>query len=102
MVAPLDFAKLDNLAASDSAGKLEDLNWFLLVGRIIIQLNSFQRHCVSQKVCQPSPHDTSSTGKRGTHREFLTILRAIPTCRQLIPYVPNLCMVPQNVALTFP
>ena len=27
---------------------------------------------------------TSSTGKRGTRRELLTILRAIPTCRLLI------------------
>ena len=30
VVAPLNFAKLDNLVASDSAGKLEDLNCFLL------------------------------------------------------------------------
>ena len=49
VVAPLNFAKLDNLAAGNSAGKFEDLNWFLLVGQIVIQLNSFQWHYVSQR-----------------------------------------------------
>ena len=28
----LNFAKLDNLAASDSAGILENFDWFLLIG----------------------------------------------------------------------
>ena len=51
---------------------------------------------------QPSPRGTSSTGKRGTYRELQTILRVIPTCRQLLPYAPKLCMVPQNVVLAFP
>ena len=32
MVAPLNFSKLDNLAACNSAGKLENLDGFLLVG----------------------------------------------------------------------
>ena len=48
MVTPLNFAELDNLAVCDSAGKLENLNWFLLVGQIAIQLNRFQWHCISQ------------------------------------------------------
>ena len=33
MVAPLNFGELDNLAVCDSAGKLENLHWFLLVSR---------------------------------------------------------------------
>ena len=48
VVAPQDFAKLDNLAAGDSAGILKYLDWFLLIGLITVQLNRFQRHCVSQ------------------------------------------------------
>ena len=48
MVTPLNFAELDNLAARDSAGKLENLDWFLLIGQIAIQLNRFQWHCISQ------------------------------------------------------
>ena len=49
MVAPLNFAKLDNLAAGNSAGKLENLDGFLLVGQITIQLNCLQGHCISQR-----------------------------------------------------
>ena len=49
MVAPLNLAKLDNLAACDSAGKLKNLYWFLLVGQVGIQLNHFQWHCMSQR-----------------------------------------------------
>ena len=49
MVAPLNFAKLDNLAAGDSAGIFENLHWFLFIGQITIQLNCFQRHCISQR-----------------------------------------------------
>ena len=37
----------------------------------------------------PSLHGTSSTGKHETHHEFLTVLRVIPTCWPLLPYVPN-------------
>ena len=48
-MAPLNFAKLDNLAAGNSAGKLENLGWFVLVGQITIQLNCFQGHCISQR-----------------------------------------------------
>ena len=47
VVAPLNFAKLDNLAAYDSAGELENLYWFLLVSQIAIQLNRLQWHCIS-------------------------------------------------------
>ena len=36
MVAPLNFAKLDNLAASNSAGKLENLDWLLFIGEITV------------------------------------------------------------------
>ena len=50
---------------------------------------------------QPSLRGTSSTEKRGTHRELLTILQATPTCMQLLTYIPKLCMVPQNWVLTF-
>ena len=49
MVAPLNFAKLDNLAAGDSTGIIENLNWLLLVGQILIQLNRSQRHCISHR-----------------------------------------------------
>ena len=49
VVAPLNFAKLDNLAAGDSAGILKNLDWFLLIGQITVQLNRFQQHCVSQR-----------------------------------------------------
>ena len=49
--------------------------------------------CLS-KACQPSPRDTSSTEKRGTHHELLSILLAIPTCRPLLPYAPKLDTVP--------
>ena len=49
MVAPLNFAKLDNLAAGDSTGNLENLDWFLLIGQIAIQLNRFQWHGISQR-----------------------------------------------------
>ena len=49
MVAPLNFTKLDNLAARNSAGKLENLDEFLLVGQITIQLNCFQGHYISQR-----------------------------------------------------
>ena len=52
-------------------------------------------------VYQPSRRGTSSTRKRGTRHELLTILQATPTCKQLLPYAPKLCMVLQNVALTF-
>ena len=100
MVAPLNFAKLDNLAASNSAGKLEDLNWFLLVGQIVIQLNFFPMALYLSTVCQPSPRDISLTEKRGTHHVLLTILRAIPTCRPLLPYAPKLDMVLQIMVLT--
>ena len=55
--------------------------------------------CLST-VCQPSMRDISLTEKRGTHHVLLTILRAIPTCRPLLPYAPKLDMVLQIVALT--
>ena len=85
MVAPLNFAKLDNLAAGDSAGILKNpMAPYLSV------------------VSQPSLHGTSSTEKRGTHRELRTILQVIPICKKLLPFVPKLCMVPQNVVLTSP
>ena len=48
MVAPLNFAEFDNLVVCDSARKLENLHWFLLVGQITIQLNRFQWHYISQ------------------------------------------------------
>ena len=48
MVTPLNLAKFDNLAACNSAGRLEYLDWFLLVGQVGIQLNRFQWHCISQ------------------------------------------------------
>ncbi len=48
MVAPLNFAKLDNLAARDSTGIFENLDWFLLISQITIQLNCFQWHCIFQ------------------------------------------------------
>ena len=51
---------------------------------------------------RPSLHGTSSTGKRETHHELLTVLRVTPTCRPLLPYALILCTVTQNVALTFP
>ena len=38
--------------------------------------------------------------KHGTHRELPTILREIPTCKQLHPYAPILGMVLQIVVLT--
>ena len=47
MVAPLNLAKLDNLTAGDSAGKLKNLYWLLLVSQIIVQLNCLQGHCIS-------------------------------------------------------
>ena len=49
MVTPLNLAELDNLAAGDSAGKLENLHWFLLISQITIQLNRFQWHFISQR-----------------------------------------------------
>ena len=49
MMAPLNLAKLEEFVASNSAGKLENLNWLLLVGQIVIQLNTFQWHCISQQ-----------------------------------------------------
>ena len=102
VAAPLNFAKLDKLAASDSAGKLENLNWFLLVGQIVIQLNSFQWHCVSQRYV--SHLRVALLQLRNvellTIGELLTILRVIPTCRPLLPYAPKLDMVLQIVALT--
>ena len=42
MVAPLNFAKLDNLVAGDSTGKLKNLDWLLLISQIIVQLNRLQ------------------------------------------------------------
>ena len=36
MVAPVYFAKLYNLAVCDSADKLENLHWFLLVSQITV------------------------------------------------------------------
>ena len=73
VVAPLNFAKLDNLAAGDSAGILKNLNWFLLIGQVTIQLPMAPYVSV---VSQPSLRGTSSTRKRGTRRELLTILWA--------------------------
>ena len=35
MVAPLNFAKHDNLAVSNMAGKLENLDWLLFIGQMI-------------------------------------------------------------------
>ena len=49
MVAPLNFAKLDDLVACNSASKLENLDGFLLIGQITIQLKCFQLHCISQR-----------------------------------------------------
>ena len=43
----------------------------------------------------------SSTEKRETHHELLTILRVTPTCRPLLPYVPKLDIVLQILGLTF-
>ena len=100
MVAPLNFAKLDNLAACDSAGKLDNLDWFLLIGQITVQHESLPAALYLSVVCQPFLHGTSSTGKRGTRRELLTILQATPTYRPLPPYAPKLCMGLQNVALS--
>ena len=100
VVAPLNFAKLDNLVARNSGCKLENLDRFLLVGQSTIQLNCFQLYLSEEY--RPSLHGTSSTGKREIHHELLTILQVIPTSKQLLPYVRKLCMVPQNVALTFP
>ena len=90
MVAPLNFAKLDNLAACDMAGKLENLDWFLLIGQIAIQLNRFQWHYISQMNISHLCVSLLQLGKRGTHRELLTILSAIPTCKQLLPYAPKI------------
>ena len=50
----------------------------------------------------PSLHGTSSTGKRETHHELLTVLLAILACMQLLPCIQKLCMVPKNVVLDFP
>ena len=47
VVAPLNFAKLNNLAAGDSAGILMNLDWVVLLGEITLQLN--QQHCISQR-----------------------------------------------------
>ena len=49
MVAPLNFVELDNLAVCDSAVKLENPHWFLLLGQIAIQLYRFQWHSISQR-----------------------------------------------------
>ena len=49
MVAPLNFIELDNFAACNSVGKLENLDWLLLVGQVAIQLYRFQWHCISQR-----------------------------------------------------
>ena len=98
----LDFAKLDNLTAGNSAGILKNLNWFLLIGQITFQLNRFQQHGISQRYLSHLCVAPLSIGRRGTHRELLTIPQVIPTCRQPLPYVSKLCMVLQNVALTFP
>ena len=51
---------------------------------------------------RPSPHVTSSTEKRETHHELPTVLRVTPTCRQLLPYVPEHGMALQISGLTFP
>ena len=92
MVAPLNFAKLDNLAASNSAAKTRE-SWLASLHR--------SNHCLTEmfpvalylsEEYRPSLRVTSSTGKRETHHELLTMLRVIPTCRQLLPYVPKLCM----------
>ena len=49
MVAPLNFAKLDNLDAGNSTGKLENLDRLLLKRQITVQLNCFQGHSISQR-----------------------------------------------------
>ena len=100
MVAPLNFAKLDSLAASNSAGKLKNLDGLphrsdhspteLLPGALYLLVEYW-----------PSLHGTSLTGKRETHHELLTVLPVTPTCRLLLPYVPKLGMVLQIVGLTF-
>ena len=36
MVATLNFAKLDDSAASNSAGKLENLEWLLFISQITV------------------------------------------------------------------
>jgi hypothetical protein len=48
MVTPLNLAKLDDLAAGNSVGKLENLDRFLLIGQITIQLYGLQWYCISQ------------------------------------------------------
>ena len=48
----------------------------------------------------PSLHGTSSTGKRETHHELLTVLQV--TCWPLLPYAPKLGMVLQISGLTVP
>ena len=50
----------------------------------------------------PSLHGTSSTGKRETHLELLTVLRVTTTCWPLLPYAPKLGMVLKISGLTFP
>ena len=102
MVAPLNFAELDNLAACDSTGKLENLDWFLLVGQITLQLNCFQGALYLSGEYRPSLHGTSSTGKRETHHELLTVLRVTSTYWPLLPYASKLGMVLQISGLTFP
>ena len=49
MVAPLNFAKLDNFVANNSTGKLKNLDRLLFIGQITIQLNCLQWHCISQR-----------------------------------------------------
>ena len=49
MVAPLNFAKLDNLVAGDSAGKFKNPDWLLLICQIIVQLSRFQRYYISER-----------------------------------------------------
>ena len=47
MVAPLNFGKLDDLAAGDSTGKLQNLDWLLLIRRITVQQNRLLGYCIS-------------------------------------------------------
>ena len=63
VVAPLNFAKLDNLAAGDSAGKRENLDWFFPHRSNHYPAESFPGALYLSAVYQPSLHGTSSTGK---------------------------------------
>ena len=78
MMAPLNFAKLDNLTAGDSAGILKNLNWFPPHRSNHFPAESLPVAPYLSEKHRPSLRGTSSTGKHETHCELLTILLAIP------------------------